>query len=133
MIATVKNEPGSIGYIGLEHAMQNEVRQASVLNSAGRFVKASRETITAACGAVEQGQWNNFSVSLTNPPGTDSFPITSFSWLYLPKANSDRASAVADLLNWLFTDGQQYVSEEGYVELPQPLLAAVRSRVKSLR
>ena len=129
----VRDEPGSIGYVELRYAMERHLPQAAVLNLSGRFVKASAETITAACTAVEQQRWNNFSASLTNAPGPDSYPITSFSWLYLPGANLRHAPALADLLNWMFTDGQRYVRDEGYFELPQPLLAAVRSRFESLR
>jgi phosphate transport system substrate-binding protein len=133
MIDTVEKEIGSIGYVELQYAVRRGALQASVLNSAGHFVKASGETLSAACSAVEQGRWNNFSASLTNAPGSDSFPITSFTWLYLRKADALQAHAADDFLGWMFTEGQQYVAEEGYVELPDPLLAAVRSRVKSLR
>jgi len=129
----VKEEPGSIGYVELRYAIEKHVPQAAVLNPSGRFVKASAETITAACTAVEQQRWINFSQSLTNAPGPDSYPITSFSWLYLSGANLRHTPALADLLNWIFTDGQRYVRDEGYFELPQPLLAAVRSRFESLR
>jgi hypothetical protein len=31
----------------------------------------------------------------------------------------------------MFMDGQQYVLDEGYAELPPPLLAAVRNRINS--
>jgi phosphate transport system substrate-binding protein len=133
MIDTVKKEPGSIGYVELQYAVKANVQQATLLNAAGHFVKASRETLVAACAMVEQGQWNNFSASLTNAPGPDSFPITSFSWLYVRKENVRRTDTVADFLSWIFTEGQQYLPAEGYVELPGPLLAAVRSRVETLR
>ena len=33
----------------------------------------------------------------------------------------------------MVTVGQQYVFEEGYAELPQPLVAAVRNRINSPR
>lgn len=133
IVAAVRDEPGSIGYVELRYAMEKHIPQAAVLNLSGRFVKASAETITAACTAVEPPRWDNFSASLTNAPGPDSYPITSFSWLYLPAANLRHTPALADLLNWMFTDGQRYVRDEGYFELPQPLLAAVRSKFGSLR
>lgn len=129
----VRDEPGSIGYVELRYALEKHVPQAAVLNLSGRFVTASAETVTAACAAVEQQRWDSFSASLTNAPGPDSYPITSFSWLYIPAANLQHTPALADLLNWMFTDGQQYVRDEGYFELPQRLLAAVRSRFESLR
>jgi phosphate transport system substrate-binding protein len=111
------------------------ISQAAVLNSAGKFVKASSESIVAACKAAEEPRWNNFSATLVDVAGADSFPITSFSWIYLRSSSSDssRAAALQDFLNWIYTDGQQYAVQEGYSELPPPLLAAVRKKVKELR
>jgi len=135
MADKVKSTPGAIGYVELEYAVKGNIAQAAVLNPAGRFVKASAESITAACQGVESPHWNNFSASLTNAPKPDSFPITSFTWVYLrTKSNeSARSAATADFLDWMYSDGQQFAAEEGYSELPAPLLAAVRKKVKTLR
>jgi phosphate transport system substrate-binding protein len=68
-------------------------------------------------------------------PGTDSYPITSFTWIYLRTQSSDsaRAAALSDLLDWIYSDGQRFAAQEGYAELPSPLLTAVRKKVKELR
>lgn len=135
MADKVKNNPGSIGYVEYQYAAKNSIAQAAVLNAAGKFVRASAESIAAACQAAEGPRWNNFSASLTNAPGAESFPITSFTWIYLrtPSSDSARAVALADLLDWVYTDGQQYAIEEGYSSLPAPMLAAVRKKVKTLQ
>jgi len=135
MADKVKSETGSIGYVEAQYAVKADIPYGLVLNSAGRFIKASPETITAACEAVEAPRWDKFSASLTNAPGADSFPITSFTWLYLRTSASDarRATALADLLNWMYSDGQKLAAQEGYAELPQPLLAKVKAKVSSLR
>lgn len=135
MAEKVRSEPGSIGYVEAQYAIKMNIPYASVLNPAGHFVKPSDRTLTAACRSVEASGWSNFSASLTNAPGAESFPITSFSWLYLRTAfpDSRRGSAVADLLNWMFTVGQKIAVQEGYSELPPPLLAKVRAKVGSLK
>jgi len=135
MADKVKNTPGSIGYVEYQYAVKNNIPQAAVLNSAGRFAKASTDSMAAACMAAEAPRWNAFSASLANASGPDSYPITSFSWIYLRTSASDssRASALSDLLHWIYTDGQQYAIQEGYSELPPPLLAAVQKKVKELR
>ena len=135
MVEKVRSEPGSIGYVEVQYAIQMNLPYASVLNAAGHFVKASESTLAAACQAVEAPRWNRFSASLTNAPGAESFPITSFSWLYLRTASTDsrRQSALADLLNWMFTSGQQIADQVGYSELPPPLLAKVRAKVDSVK
>ena len=135
MANKVKNEPGAIGYVEVQYALRGNIRYGLVLNSAGRFVKASRETMTAACEAVEAPQWDKFSVSLTDTPGIDSYPITSFTFVYLrtTSADSARATALADLLNWIFSDGQRLGSQLGYSELPEPLRDKAKMIVKSRR
>jgi phosphate transport system substrate-binding protein len=135
MAEKVKSETGSIGYLEAQYALKTHIPNGRVLNSAGRFIKATPESIAAACRAVEAPEWDNLSASLTNPPGNDSFPISSFTWLYLrtDSANPERAAALADFLNWIYGEGQELVIREGYAELPKPLLAKARTRVASLR
>jgi len=135
MADKVKHNPGSIGYVEYQYAVKGNIAQAAVLNAAGKFVKASAESIDAACQAAEAPRWNNFSASLTNAPGAESFPITSFTWIYLRTTPSEaaREAALGNLLDWVYTDGQQYAVQEGYSALPAPLLVAVRKKVKSLQ
>ena len=78
MADKVKSTPGSIGYVEYQYAVKGNIPQAAVLSPSGKFVRASADTIAAACQAAEAPHWNNFSASLTNIPGTDSYPITSF-------------------------------------------------------
>jgi phosphate transport system substrate-binding protein len=134
MVDKVKSTSGSIGFVELEYAVKLGVSTFAVLNPAGKYVRASAETITGACQATEAPRWNNFTLSLTNAPGADSFPITSFSWLYLRSQSSDsaRAAALRDLLDWIYSEGQQYAGEEGYSELPPTMLVAIRKKVKEL-
>ena len=135
MAEKVKNQAGAIGYVELQYAMGGNIQSASVQNQAGKFVKASAETIAAACKAVESPRWNKFAVSLTNAPGAESFPITSFSWLYLRTVSSDpaRRAALVKLLTWIFTSGQQIAVQQGYSQLPPQLLDKIRAKVATMQ
>ena len=135
MAEKVKLTIGSIGYVEYQYAVKGGIPQVAVLNPAGKFVHASAESIAEACKAIEAPRWSNFSASLTNAPGADSFPITSFTWIYLRSKSTDssRAAALGDLLAWVYTDGQQFALQEGYSELPSPLLAAVRKKIRDLQ
>jgi phosphate transport system substrate-binding protein len=135
MVNTVTHNSGSIGYVEYQYAIKGNVAQLAVENSAGKFVKASSQSVAAACAAVEAPRWNKFSASLTNSAEADSFPITSFSWIYVqtPSPDSARAAALGDFLNWVYTDGQTFAVQEGYSELPAPLLAAIREKIKDLK
>jgi phosphate transport system substrate-binding protein len=133
MADKVRSEPGSIGYAELQYARDNNISFGSVQNAAGKFVKASPTTLTAACSAVESPSWDKFSASLTNAPGADSYPLTSFSWAYVRTSseNSRRRLALVNLLNWILTKGQQMVPA-GYSPLPTPMLANVKSKANSM-
>jgi phosphate transport system substrate-binding protein len=135
MADKVKGEMGSIGYGELQYAIKGDIAYGTVQNPAGNFIKASPETITAACKAVEAPGWDKFAVTLTNASGPESYPLTSFTWLYVRTGVPDarRADALADLLNWIYTEGQQIGGQEGYTELPQQLLAKVKAKASSLR
>jgi phosphate transport system substrate-binding protein len=135
MAERVRKEPGSIGYVEAQYAATMNVAGAAVLNPAGRFVKASRETLAKACRAAEAPGFGRFSAALINAPGEESYPITSFSWLYLRTASPEasRAKVLADWLQWMFSSGQQIALQEGYAVLPAPLLANVKSKIDSLR
>ena len=134
MADLVKKERGAIGYVEVQYALKSQIPYGAVLNEAGHFIKGTDKSITAACKAAESPGWDRFAASLINAPGADSYPITSFTWLYLRTGSADpaRAAALANLLNWMFTEGQRIADREGYSELPPPLLEKVKSKVSSL-
>jgi phosphate transport system substrate-binding protein len=135
MIDKVKGQAGAIGYAELQSALKANVSQAAVLNPSGKFVQASSQSIKEACQAVEAPHWNNFSASLIDAPSAEAYPITSFTWIYVRTKASDsaRGAALADLLEWIYKDGQQYAEDEGYAPLPSSLLVSVRKKLSTLQ
>src|SRR5690349_9051904 len=109
MVEAVSSESGAIGYVEAQYAIESKMQFGIVLNASGHFVKASRESLTEACRAVEAPSFDKFSASLTNAPGARSFPITSYDWLYIRANMGDikRAAALQEFLNWVLSDGQQ--------------------------
>lgn len=136
MVEKVGAQPGAFGYVELQYAVAAKLPFGLVQNPAGKFVKASEKTIVAACEAVEApAGWNKFAASLVNAPGADSFPITSFSWLYLRTTSADfhRRTALIKLLDWIFTTGQQIAADQGYSPLPSELVDKIKSRISKLK
>jgi phosphate transport system substrate-binding protein len=138
MVDKVRNTPGAIGYVELQYALTQHVRYGLVSNPAGKFIRASAETIRAACEAVESPQWDRFSASLTDAPGRDAFPISSFTWIYVQKkkaADPSRATALAIFLDWMLmlSGGQHLSAQLGYSELPEQLRVKARAVVNSIR
>lgn len=134
MVDQVAGEPGAIGFVSLEYAREKNISAGEVQNAAGKFVKASPESLIAACTAVEAPQWDKLTASLTSAPGADSYPIASFSWIYLPKVGKEqrRRTAMVDLLHWMFTDGQENMLA-GYSSLPRRLLVKEIEKLEALK
>src|SRR5438477_8017737 len=97
----VRQMQGSIGYVELIYAVQNHIAYGSVKNAAGQFVKASLDSVTAAAASVKNMP-ADFRVSITNAPGKDAYPISSFTWLLIPSTSKDAAKGkiISDFLNW---------------------------------
>lgn len=130
MVNKVKNMPGGFGYVEMGFALKDgSVHMGSVQNASGDFVTASPESMTAACRAVEKSMPADLRVSLALAPGKDSYPITSFTWLYVPVSGlkPQRAEALADFLRWALSSGQEMASEHGYAPLPGPVLSKAQA------
>jgi phosphate transport system substrate-binding protein len=134
MVAKVAATLGAIGYVELNFARHSELGYAEVENPAGKFVKATPASLTASCSAMEKTIKDDFRVSLTNGPGKDSFPIASFTWLYVPVSGlaPERSKALKQFLAWALGDGQEIAKTMGYATLPAGLLEKARAKVKTV-
>ncbi len=130
----VRQMPGAIGYVELIYAVQNKIPYGSVKNAAGDFVKASLESVTAAAGSVKTMP-ADFRVSITNAPGKDAYPISSFTWLLIPSQSKDAAKGkiIADFLNWMVDDGQKMTAALTYAPLPPNVAQKVKDEIKQVR
>ncbi len=134
LVAKLRGTPGAIGYTELSLAAGSAVRVASIKNAAGEFVKPSANSIAAAATASGSKMNNDFRVSLTNAPSRESYPISSFTWLYVPAAAKDpgRGSTVAGYLKWVYTVGQKIAQEKGYAILPPEVLEKVVAKAATI-
>jgi phosphate transport system substrate-binding protein len=129
----IRQMEGGIGYVELIYAVQNKITYGTVKNSAGNFIKASLESVTSAAASVPNMP-ADFRVSITNPPGKDAYPISSFTWLLIPNQSKDpaRGKILVDLLNWCETDGQKMTAELSYAPLPENVVAKVKQATKQI-
>lgn len=131
---TIRQLPGSLGYIELIYALQNKIPYGSVKNSSGQFIKADLQSTTAAAVGVKMPP--DFRVSITNPPGKNAYPIASFTWLLIPLNPPDpnKGKLVKDLVLWALDKGEPMASALSYAPLPAEVAekakAAVSSQVK---
>jgi phosphate transport system substrate-binding protein len=130
----IRQMQGSIGYIELIYAVQNKITYGTVKNAAGEFVKASLDSVTAAAASVKSMP-ADFRVSITNSPGKDAYPISSFTWLLIPVQARDPAKGkiMADFLKWMLDDGQKMTTELTYAPLSATVVAKVKDEIKQVR
>ena len=128
----IRQIPGSIGYVELIYALQNQIPYGAVRNAAGNWVKGSIAGVTAAAATAKIP--DDYRVSITNAPGPDAYPISSFSWLLIPTHPTDMAKerVMKDLLSWIVKSGESEVSSLSYAPLPQNLADRVLKTIYAL-
>jgi phosphate transport system substrate-binding protein len=131
----VKQTPGAIGYVELIYALQNKISYGPVQNAAGEYVNATTETVSNAAAVAAKAMPKDFRVSITNAPGKDVYPISSFTWLLLPESPRDlqRSRIMVDFIKWALTDGQKFATPLGYAPLPKEVVALELEAVKKVK
>jgi len=131
---SIRQLQGAIGYVELIYAVQNNIAYGSVKNAAGTFVKASLASVTAAAASAPKMP-ADFRVSITNAPGKDAYPISSFTWLLIPAQSKDAAKGkiLADFLSWMSTDGQKMTTALSYAPLPDVVVQKEKDAIKQVR
>ena len=130
----VRQTPGAIGYVELIYALQNNIPFGPVQNSQGNFVKASLESTTAAAASAKMSA-TDFRVSITDAPGKDAYPISTFTYLLVPTDWKDKTKqkAMIEFLNWMLDKGQGMVTQLNYAALPESLVQKQRAVIATIR
>ena len=131
----VRNSPYSFGYVELIYALQNKMSFGVVKNPAGKFVKASPETVSAAAAGAAKAMPNDFRVSITNAPGDQSYPISSFTWLLIPTKSPDpkKGEILKEFLKWMLEKGESEATGLAYAPLPAPVAQKVQGAIGYLK
>jgi phosphate transport system substrate-binding protein len=135
MMEKVATTAGAIGYIELGFTLTDKsVGVGLVQNAGGKFVHANGESIVAAYNSLEKSAQSDFRVSLANAPGSNAYPMVSFTWLYIPESSSDpaRSKALGNFLEWVFSTGELSAEKYGYTPLPASLVPKVLAKARSM-
>ncbi|HLH34109.1 MAG TPA: phosphate ABC transporter substrate-binding protein PstS [Alloacidobacterium sp.] len=130
----VRQMPGAIGYVELIYALQNKIAFGYIRNAAGNWVKGSIEGVTEAAASVKQMP-ADYRVSITNAPGANAYPISSFTWLLIPTPahNSANGKIIKDFLGWMLDHGESETSALYYAPLPKSVADKVRATISQLQ
>jgi phosphate transport system substrate-binding protein len=131
----VKQTPNSIGYVELIYAVQNKMGYGSVKNAAGNFVKADFNTVSEAAAGAAKSMPDDFRVSITDAPGKNAYPISTFTWLLIPDKidNAAKKKAVIEFLKWMITTGQQDAQGLSYAPLPKSVIAKEEKQIALIK
>ena len=132
----VKQTPGSIGYVELAYATQNNLPIAAIRNKSGQFVAASVPAVTAAAAGAAKALPANtdYRISIVDAPGADSYPISSFTWILVYQHQTDavKGKKLVDFLNWALTEGEKSAVTLDYAPLPAEMATTVKARLGTI-
>jgi phosphate transport system substrate-binding protein len=131
----VKQTAGSIGYVELAYAMQNQLAMAALKNQTGAYVSPTVDaTAAAAAGVAERVAGGDFRVSLNNAAGAATYPIATWTYLLVPPHWSDcaKAQAFVNLADWALTGGAEAARQLHYAPLPDQVREAVRQKLRTV-
>jgi phosphate transport system substrate-binding protein len=131
----VTQTPNSIGYVELIYALQNKINYGNLQNKAGKFVKCSLDSVTAAAAEASKKMPKDFRVSITNAAGDDAYPASTFTWLliYRNPRDKQKGKALVDFLNWMLIDGQKYTQDLGYAPLPRNVVEMEKAAIGKIK
>jgi phosphate transport system substrate-binding protein len=133
--ALVQQTPGAIGYVELIYALNNNIPFADLQNKAGNWVKASLAGVTAAAASASGNMSADFRVSITDAPGPDAYPISSFTWLlvYQKQTNKEVGEQIKKFLSWALTEGQTYTAALKYAPLPAEVVQKETAQIQQIQ
>ena len=143
--ATIRETPGSIGYVEVGYARLHRLPVAHLQNRQGRFISPMPfEIASAAAEALEDAMasrgFNDHvmippSASIVDADGLRSYPLASFTWILIPadRLGASKTRELLAFLRWALLEQEEVASRLGYVPLPasvaEPLLDQFERRI----
>lgn len=120
---------GGFGYIEQDYALQYNLPYASLKNQAGKFVKATKESIVSAIGNT-----TDLNLALLNQGGDNTYPIVTTSYLLLNRSYTDKVKgqAIIKFAQYILQDGQRDIRTYTYIPLPPQILNLAQARLKEV-
>ena len=135
----VKQTPGAIGYVELIYAIQNKLTYGVVKNAAGKYVDATLDSVTKAADGVTLPDLSNLKgqqakISITNSATAGAWPISTFTWVLIPKEMADKgkAQAIVRYLWYSTHEGQGFTKDLGYAPLPSAIQKTAEGLIKGV-
>ncbi len=121
--AFVQQLEGTIGYVEFAFVKQSGLKFISLKDKAGKVQQPSLASFQEAASAAD---WKvpGMAVNLNNQKG---WPITSATFIIVPKEGGARTQDVLKFFDWTFSNGDKTASELEYVPLPDAVKTQIRA------
>ena len=121
--AAVQNTPNSIGYVELSYAVQTKIAFASIVNKAGKTVKADAASTQAAMADFADKFTDKLTATIVDGGGDNSYPIAGYTYLVLHTTSMTdclKAQKLLEYIKWSITDSSaaKRAADLGYSVLP---------------
>jgi len=132
--ANIQKIRGTIGYVDIADAMNNNMKYIALKNRAGNYIVPSQQAIAdAAAGA-------NFKIKgmapdLLDQPHKNAWPITSATYILAYEKGPDAAKqkGVVDFFTWSLKNGQGMAADLGFVALPPNVVKMVEAEMTKIK
>ena len=131
--ANVTRVKGALGYVEYAYVKKNNIPYLQLMNADGKYVEPDDKTFAAAASGVDWSSVPGMGVSMVNPKGAQSWPIStaSFILMYKDPADKGQSGEVLKFFDWAFKNGKKMALDLDYVALPDSLTSEIRSKVWS--
>ncbi len=127
---------GAIGYVEFAYAKQNAFAYGAVQNKTGTYVKPSTAAVQAAMADFGTNMGDKLALSIANPPGKDSWPIATYTYLliYMDQTDCVKGKKVVDFVKWAMTDpaAEKTAVSLDYVPLPDAVKQQVLAKLSKV-
>jgi phosphate transport system substrate-binding protein len=131
---SIRQAPGSIGYVELAYTQQNNLPVAHLRNASGSFVAPTLASTTAAVRGAGPGLALDVRTPIVNSPAPDAYPIAGLTYLLVYQETPDAAKgkALAEFLQWAMTEGESMAESLSYAKLPDDVVAVNQASLAKL-
>jgi phosphate transport system substrate-binding protein len=137
MATDINSNPGAIGYVEYSYLLipgNAAIQTASLQDREGAWLQPSLTNIANAAKAAGTNITPD-SFSIVNEPGTNVWPLATYSWAIVAKNQTSLATgeAVVKYLDWETHYAQTALAKaEGYVALPVAIQAYAREQLTNV-
>lgn len=129
---TIRNTPGSIGYVNTGFTKAGGLQVAAIQNKAGKYILPSATSGAAALNSITLDA--NLAGENPNPSASGAYPISTLTWILAYKTgNGAKTDELKSAFNYILSNKAQMIADDlGYVPLAGSVLNKSRIAVNRI-